>query len=375
MALKVQNFQRLQRLLLLYRQPLADLSPGRGGASALKSRCLSSSPSPSSSSSSPASLSYRDGSFNHCKPLDGNGGSRCSRDYHRYAYMPLRQLPVLVPVEQRRSFKRDLFLKATSDHAALQYLQNEYEGVAVISLNRSEARNAIGAEMLKQLHSIVQGLRHGTSARVLIVCSTVPGVFCAGADLKERQKMGFSETEKFVSSLRSTFSDLEELQIPTIAVIEGAALGGGLELALACDLRVCGEEAVFGLPETSLAIIPGAGGTQRLPRVIGRSRAKELIFTADRVNAKRAEALGLVDHCVAEGEAYTKALSIAQKILDRGPLAVKIAKHAIDHGIEMDPTKGMLFEEACYSRLLRSSDRLEGLAAFAEKRKPFYRGE
>lgn len=275
----------------------------------------------------------------------------------------------------RTAFKRELFLKAASDHAALQYLENEHEGVAVISLNRSEARNAIGAEMLTQLHSIVRGLRHATSARVLIVCSVVPGVFCAGADLKERQKMGFSETEKFVSSLRSTFSDIEELQIPTIAVIEGAALGGGLELALACDLRICGEEAVFGLPETSLAIIPGAGGTQRLPRVIGRSRAKELIFTADRVDAKRAEELGLVDHCVVEGEAYSKALSIAQKILDRGPLAVKIAKHAIDHGIEMDPTKGMLFEEACYSRLLRSSDRLEGLAAFAEKRKPVYRGE
>ncbi|KAG6552443.1 hypothetical protein Mapa_006004 [Marchantia paleacea] len=273
-----------------------------------------------------------------------------------------------------RISQRSLFLKSSPEHAALQYLDAPDE-VVVISLNRSEARNAIGAEMLKQLHSILEGMRHSSSARVLIVVSTVPGVFCAGADLKERRKMGISETERFVGSLRSTFSALEALPIPTIAVVEGAALGGGLELALACDIRVCGDEAVFGLPETSLAIIPGAGGTQRLPRVIGRSRAKELIFTARRIDAARAETIGLVDHCVQVGQAYDKAMGIAREILAQGPLAVQVAKHAIDHGSEMDQAKGMLFEEACYSRLLNSRDRLEGLTAFAEKRKPVYHGE
>ncbi|OAE25351.1 hypothetical protein AXG93_4620s1660 [Marchantia polymorpha subsp. ruderalis] len=256
-----------------------------------------------------------------------------------------------------RISQRNLFLKSSPEHAALQYL------------------DAPDEEMLKQLHSILEGMRHSSSARVLIVVSTVPGVFCAGADLKERRKMGISETERFVGSLRSTFSALEALPIPTIAVVEGAALGGGLELALACDIRVCGDEAVFGLPETSLAIIPGAGGTQRLPRVIGRSRAKELIFTARRIDAERAETIGLVDHCVQAGQAYDKAMGIAREILAQGPLAVQVAKHAIDHGSEMDQAKGMLFEEACYSRLLNSRDRLEGLTAFAEKRKPVYHGE
>ncbi|KAL2623576.1 hypothetical protein R1flu_003781 [Riccia fluitans] len=291
------------------------------------------------------------------------------------ATIPILENPAVRSPLHQRTFRRGLFLKASSDHAALQYLEVPDEGIVVISLNRSETKNAIGAEMLKQLHSIMEGMRHSTHARVLIVLSTVPGVFCAGADLKERRKMGISETEKFVGSLRATFSALETLSIPTIAVIEGAALGGGLELALACDLRVCGEEAIFGLPETSLAIIPGAGGTQRLPRVIGRSRAKELIFTARRIDAQRAESIGLVDHCVQAGEAYNKAISIAREILSQGPLAVQVAKHAIDHGSEMDQAKGMLFEEACYSRLLNSRDRLEGLAAFAEKRKPLYHGE
>ncbi|KAL3691025.1 hypothetical protein R1sor_004676 [Riccia sorocarpa] len=286
----------------------------------------------------------------------------------------LKHWAVSLPSHQR-SFRRSLFLKSSPEHAARQYLEAPDEGIVVISLNRSEAKNAIGAEMLKQLHSMMAGMRYSTQARALLVLSTVPGVFCAGADLKERRKMGISETEKFVGTLRATFSALEALPIPTIAVIEGAALGGGLELALACDLRVCGEEAIFGLPETSLAIIPGAGGTQRLPRVIGRSKAKELIFTARRIDAQHAESIGLVDHCVQAGEAYNKAISIAREILSQGPLAVQVAKHAIDHGSEMDQAKGMLFEEACYSRLLNSRDRLEGLAAFAEKRKPVYHGE
>ncbi|KAL0325098.1 UNVERIFIED_CONTAM: putative enoyl-CoA hydratase 2, mitochondrial, partial [Sesamum radiatum] len=207
----------------------------------------------------------------------------------------------------------------------------------------------------------------------------------------ERKTMSPSEVQNFVHSLRSTFSYLEELYIPTIAVIEGAALGGGLEMALSCDLRICGEDAVLGLPETGLAIIPGyrlytiscsaiyclsmAGGTQRLPRLVGKSKAKELIFTGQKIGGRDAMSMGLVNYCVAAGEARAKALEIARDINQKGPLAIRMAKRAIDGGVELDMASALALEEDCYEQLLHTKDRLEGLAAFAERRKPNYKGE
>lgn len=161
-----------------------------------------------------------------------------------------------------------------------------------LRLERPEAKNAIGKEMLQGLRSAIQEVEADTAANVVLVTSSVPKVFCAGADLKERRLMGPSEVRDFVNSLRSTFSSFEALSIPTIAVVEGVAFGGGLELALSCDLRICGKDAKFSLPETGLAIIPGAGGTQRLPRIVGRSRAKELIFTGRRFDAVEAVTMG-----------------------------------------------------------------------------------
>jgi methylglutaconyl-CoA hydratase len=170
------------------------------------------------------------------------------------------------------------------------------------------------------------------------------------------------------------FTALEQLPMPVLAALEGAALGGGLELALACDLRVAGGAAKLGLPETSLAIIPGAGGTQRLPRLIGRARAKELIFTARRFGAEEALALGVVDRAVTAGQALAAALDLARQILPNGPVALRAAKAAIDGGLDQDRAGGLLIEEACYARVLPTEDRLEGLAAFREKRPPVYRG-
>ncbi|KAK6115451.1 hypothetical protein DH2020_007720 [Rehmannia glutinosa] len=291
------------------------------------------------------------------------------------------------------------------------------------------------------------------SAKVLMICSSVPKVFCAGADLKvsptehwsffawlklapisyskletnvsyrlhflikmlsdavkelydikyvERKTMSPSEVQNFVHSLRSTFSYLEvytypscpcvansadnimdqsfALYIPTIAVIEGAALGGGLEMALSCDLRICGEDALLGLPETGLAIIPGrassrAGGTQRLPRLIGKSMAKELIFTGRKIGGRDALSMGLVNYCVPAGEARSKALEIARDINQKGPLAIRMAKRAIDGGLEVDMETALALEEDCYEQLLHTKDRMEGLAAFAERRMPNYTGE
>ncbi|GFZ02088.1 ATP-dependent caseinolytic (Clp) protease/crotonase family protein [Actinidia rufa] len=221
------------------------------------------------------------------------------------------------------------------------FVWNEVLGIVEVSLDRPATKNAIGKDMLRELQHSFEAIHRDSSANILMICSSVPKVFCAGADLKA-------------------------LCIPTIAVIEGAALGGGLEMALSCDLRICGEDAVLGLPETGLAIIPGAGGTQRLPRLVGRSLAKELIFTG----SKR-----LVNHCVPAGEAHLKALEIAREINQKGPLALRMAKRAIDEGLQADMTSALELEEDCYEELLNTKDRLEGLLAFAEKRKPKYTGE
>ncbi|KAF5950040.1 hypothetical protein HYC85_012033 [Camellia sinensis] len=231
-----------------------------------------------------------------------------------------------------------------------------------------------------------EAINRDSSANILMISSSVPRVFCAGADLKvladmiivtdlqERKTMSSSEVQAFVNSLRSTFSYLEALHIPTIAVIEGAALGGGLEMALSCNLWICGEDAVLGLPETGLAIIPGAGGTQWLPRLVGRSVAKELIFCGRKVGGRDAVSMGLVNHCVPAGEAHLKALEIARNINQKGPLALRMAKRAINEGLDVYMASALALEEECYEQLLNTKDRLEGLEAFAEKRTPKYTG-
>ncbi|KAM0897446.1 hypothetical protein ACQ4PT_022580 [Festuca glaucescens] len=272
-------------------------------------------------------------------------------------------------------FVRALQILSQPEPVRLQKLSAPDTGIVELRLDRPEARNAIGKEMLKGLRSAMDKVEADPTANVLLVASSVPKAFCAGADLKERRLMGLCEVREFVNSLRATFSSFEALPIPTIAVIEGAAFGGGLELALSCDLRICGESATFCLPETGLAIIPGAGGTQRLPRIVGRSRAKELILTGRRFDATEAVTMGVVNYCVPGGEAYQKALELAREINGKGPLAIRMAKKAINQGMEVDLSSALTVEEECYEQVLHTQDRLEGLAAFAEKRKPLYTGK
>ncbi|RCV07589.1 hypothetical protein SETIT_1G257000v2 [Setaria italica] len=272
-------------------------------------------------------------------------------------------------------FVRALQILTQQGPVRLQKLSAPDSGIVELWLERPEAKNAVGKEMLHGLRSAIEEVEADAAANVVLVASSVPRVFCAGADLKERRLMGPTEARDFVNSLRSTFSSIETLSIPTIAVVEGAAFGGGLELALSCDLRICGKDAKFSLPETGLAIIPGAGGTQRLPRIVGRSRAKELIFTGRRFDAAEAVTMGVVNYCVPAGEAYQKALELAREINQKGPLAIKMAKKAINQGAEVDMTSALAVEEECYEQVLHTQDRLEGLAAFAEKRKPVYTGK
>lgn len=257
----------------------------------------------------------------------------------------------------------------------LERLAGEDAGIVLLGLDRPEAKNALGRRLMDEFRQALAALRFDPTVRVVVLHSLVPGVFCAGADLKERAAMTPAEVAAFVHGLRAGFTELEDLPVPVIAALEGAAFGGGLELALAADLRVAGADAKMGLVETSLAIIPGAGGTQRLPRLIGRSKAKELIFTGRRIDAAEAGRLGLVDRVVPAGGALDGALALAREILPNGPVALRMAKLAVNRGLELDRDSGLAFEQACYAQVIPTKDRLEGLAAFREKRRPRYKGE
>lgn len=246
-------------------------------------------------------------------------------------------------------------------------------------MNRPSARNALGNVFVSQLLEALAQLREDQQVRVLIFRSGVKGVFCAGADLKEREQMSEAEVGLFVQRLRGLMTEIAAFPAPTIAAMDGFALGGGLELALACDLRVAASSAVMGLIETTRGLLPGAGGTQRLPRCLGVALAKELIFTGRRLSGAQAQALGLVNHAVAQNEegdaAYHRARALAQEILPQAPTAVRLSKVAIDRGIEVDIASGMAIEGICYAQNIPTRDRLEGMAAFREKRLPRFVGE
>ncbi|KAJ9055408.1 hypothetical protein DSO57_1004270 [Entomophthora muscae] len=227
---------------------------------------------------------------------------------------------------------------------------------------------------LRQFQSSIDEVRFDPNIRVLVVRSLVERVFCAGADLKERATMSPKQVVRFLSDLRKSFCNLESLPQPTIATIDGAALGGGLEMALCCDMRVAGKNALLGLPETKLAIIPGAGGTQRLSRLIGLSKAKELIFTARILNSEKALQLGLLNSISETENSYDTALDLAREILPQGPIAIRMAKLALDSGYQLDKASALDVEQMCYTQVIPTQDRLEGLRAFKEKRKPIYRG-
>ncbi|KAF6727946.1 Enoyl-CoA hydratase domain-containing protein 2, mitochondrial [Oryzias melastigma] len=229
------------------------------------------------------------------------------------------------------------------------------------------------------MRELMTALSCDSAVRVVILRSLVPGVFCAGADLKERALMNHTESDLFVHSLRSLMTQIAMLPSPTIAAIDGVALGGGLEVALACDLRTAAYSAQMGLIETTRGLLPGAGGSQRLPRTVGITLAKELIFTGRRVGGQAALDMGLVNRAVGQNQAgdaaYREALSLAREILPQAPIAVRMAKEAMNRGMEVDIGSAMAIERMCYARVIPTRDRQEGMAAFIEKRPPRYTGE
>ena len=248
------------------------------------------------------------------------------------------------------------------------------EGLGLITLSRPEAANAMSVQLLEELGATLDQVHRDPAVRVVLLTGAGEKAFCAGADLKERQGMSDRQVKEIVRLIGATVTKVETLAQPVIAVINGVAFGGGLELALACDLRIAARHAKVGLTETSLGIIPGAGGTQRLPRLIGIEKGKELIYTARRLHAEQAKSYGLVTYVYESHERLDKALQLAGEIAKNAPLALVQAKLAINQGVEVDLTTGLKIESLAYNELISTQDRLEGLRAFQEKRAPHYLG-
>jgi enoyl-CoA hydratase/carnithine racemase len=254
------------------------------------------------------------------------------------------------------------------------------EGILILTLNRPEVMNCLNFNLLAMLADAIREANFDMRLRCIIITGAYgegenKGSFSAGADLKERRTMSPDQVRRFIFTIRDTFTAIEQVRVPVIAAINGFAFGGGMELALACDIRIASSNAVMGLTETSLAIIPGAGGTQRLPRIVGIAKAKELIFTARRIDAKTALEIGLLSRVVEPAKLLDAALEIAREIAKNGPVGVAQAKFAINFGMEASLGVALPLESKAYEATIPTRDRLEALAAFAEKRKPVFKGE
>lgn len=254
-------------------------------------------------------------------------------------------------------------------------LVEEENGVATLTLNRPDVMNSLNFALLHALRDQVESLRFKQNIRVIIITAAGEKAFCAGADLKERATLAPEKVREYIFTIRNLFTAIEELNKPVIAAVNGIALGGGTELSLACDIRIAATNATMGLTETRLAIIPGAGGTQRLPRLVGRGKAKELIFTGQRISAEEALKIGLVNKVCEQKDLLDECRKMAAMICEAGPVAIEQAKYAINRGLETDIHTGLAIESNAYWVCIPTEDRLEGLAAFKEKRKPVYKGK
>ncbi|MET8983513.1 enoyl-CoA hydratase-related protein [Streptomyces sp. NPDC004539] len=247
--------------------------------------------------------------------------------------------------------------------------------VAELALDRPKAMNAVSTEMARSITAACTALGVDPDVRVVVLTSTHDRAFCVGADLKERNSFTDDDLRRQRPTARAAYTAVLDLPVPAIAAVNGFALGGGFELALSCDVIVADGTAVVGLPEVSVGVIPGGGGTQLLPRRVGAARAAELIFSARRVEAAEARELGLVDVLVEEGKVRDEALSLGARIAANSPIGLRAAKKALRLGQGLDLRAGLEVEDAAWRTVAFSGDRAEGVKAFNEKRKPVWPGE
>lgn len=246
--------------------------------------------------------------------------------------------------------------------------------IVTVVLNRPERMNAMNTAMGEDLLACFDALHRDREVRAVVLTGAGDRAFCAGGDLKEREGMTDEAWRAQHAIFEQAAMRVLRCPVPVIAAVEGYALAGGCELALLADFIVAGDTAVFGLPETTLGIFPGIGGTQLLPRVIGAPLAKELIFTGRRMPVEEAKAAGLVNHVVPRGQARARALEIARTIAANGPIAVRQAKKAIAYGLETDLETAMVLALEAYNATVATEDRVEGVRAFNEKRRPHFKG-
>ena len=246
--------------------------------------------------------------------------------------------------------------------------------IAELALDRPEAMNAVSTQMALDLAAACAMLSADQDVRVVLITSTSAKAFCVGADLRERRSFTDADLVAQRPLARAAYSGVLGLPVPAIAVVEGYALGGGLEIALSCDLIIAGAAAGVGLPEVSVGVIPGGGGTQLLTRRVGWSRAAGMIFTARRMPAAEAAALGVVDEVVGAGTARDRGLELAAQIAANSPVGLRQAKRAMRLGSDVDLATGLEVEDGCWRATAFSGDRAEGVAAFNEKRPPEWPG-
>lgn len=243
------------------------------------------------------------------------------------------------------------------------------DAIGIIKLNRPESLNALNIETLGEIRDAVLSLNNDDEVKVLIFTGEGKA-FIAGADIKQMKDMNEEEAREFCSLGQKIFDLIENLDKPVIAAVNGFALGGGCELAMACDMRIASEHAKFGQPEVNLGIIPGFGGTQRLPRLVGKGIAKELIFTGDVIDAHSALRIGIVNRIVAPESLLEETKAIAKKIAAKGPAAILIAKNVINRGLDTNLANGLAIERDGFVQCIASGEAKEGMEAFVAKRKP-----
>ena len=251
----------------------------------------------------------------------------------------------------------------------------EENGIGILTVDRPKALNALNGQTIGEIRSAVGEARENEQVRVLIITGSGKKAFVAGADIGEIKKLGLKDGFDFVRIGHQMNHDIETLGKPTIAAINGLALGGGCELAMSCTLRVVSETAKMGLPELGLGVIPGYGGTQRLPRLIGKGPALWYLLTGEMIDAAKAVDLGLANLMVKPDELMEKVVEVARKIATKAPLAVKMAMCAVNYGSGVDLETGLVLESALANVTIASEDKNEGIAAFFEKRRPDYKGE
>ena len=249
------------------------------------------------------------------------------------------------------------------------------EGTGIITINRPKALNALNPKVLKALENALEKAERDEKVKVILITGAGDKSFVAGADIGEMSKMSPSQAREFSKLGQKVLRKIEQMEKPVIAVVNGYALGGGLELAISCDYILASENAQLGQPEVGLGIFPGFGGTQRLVRILGKLRAKELIFWGERISAQKALEIGLVNQVVPQDKLMEKAKELAQKLMSKGLVAIGLAKLAIERGSELDLDSGLALEQSLFGLCFDTEDQKEGMKAFLEKRKPEFKGK